>query len=385
MARCRLVEGWLAGFLLSRRSWLSLGFVRLGDYANERLGVGARILEEEGRVVQLLQSLPNITAAFLDGSLPWTALRLIVGIARPGTEDRWLAQARTLDTRSLHALVRAEATRDATCGNSGTGLPARQAATIAAEEGTRDDRKRWEVPVSSSGRRLWRAACEMAERTAGCRLSSAQVLEQVAAEASSGLPMPFVTPTAMEACKPQETADDGLGTPACVRTTAAPPGPRSLAEAFAPDSRLVADGRVAASLPFLTAERAQELDRNDPDLAAFYRSLLEEPTEPAPAKATSPASDPCCDRWAGRFEVQSLRACPELEAQPDAHRELHGGSSLEAQGVHEGEPLAPESSAPRGEWFRDALRSIARTEGFAWLQDLPKGKPCNSRFAQTTS
>ena len=57
---------------------------------------------------------------------------------------------------------------------------------------------------------------------------------------------------------------------------------------------------------------------------------------------------------------------------------MHGGSSLEAEGVHEGGPLDPESSAPRGEWFRDTLRSIARTEGFAWLEELPKGKPRNS-------
>ena len=39
--RCALAA--LAGWLVARRGWERLGFARLGDYANERLGLSARL------------------------------------------------------------------------------------------------------------------------------------------------------------------------------------------------------------------------------------------------------------------------------------------------------------------------------------------------------
>jgi len=177
-SRFRLLEGWLARDLLARRSWQPLGFVRVSDYTRERLGIGARCLEEEARVAAALPSLPRITSSFLEGTLTWTALRLLVGVATTDDEEQWIAKAAEASTRALREWI----------GKS----PRANAAEPVAEpqnvdEDEDDPDLRWSVGVSHYGRRLWRVACELAERSAGSTLTPAQVLELVAAEAASGM------------------------------------------------------------------------------------------------------------------------------------------------------------------------------------------------------
>jgi hypothetical protein len=395
-ARCRLVEGWLASTLLSRRSWFALGFVRLGDYTSERLGLGARVLEEEARVARLLQGLPRITAAFLDGSIPWTAVRLVAGVATPRDEERWIERAKNFDTRSLTALVRgsvsprgASATVSA-IASADSSVPQADLRVAAAdsplppanlavppanrsvppaelsfppaplrstgvdEDNDGDPRQLWEVRISRSGRRLWRAACEMAQRTAGTFLTPAQVLEQVAAEAASGggsSPMPeddsWRRPSSdlvadaswTRGC---ETAPEIPGDPFCETSAgmsceaqppigaesipaAAPARVASLVEALTAEIARTADAPHTRRLPFLTLERAQELEEDDPHLAAFYAEQL---------------------------------------------AEFHGPGGQSDAGPAGATPAPPEDG-----WFEEALRGIGRTEGFAWLAQLSTARP----------
>jgi hypothetical protein len=352
-ARCRLVEGWLAAGLLSRRSWFPLGFVRLGDYTSERLGIGARILEEEARVAACLPRLPRITAAFLDGSIPWTAVRLVAGVACARNEGRWLEQARSLDTCSLTELVRAGGTgRSADANpedsNGGAADPAAPSfgntspnvakpgaiGRPARDEDDEDDPKqRWEVRVSHSGRRLWRAACEMAQRTAGTRLTPAQVLEQVAAEAASGGLSEMVRgwndePSGEWIDEPSPAALPADGEGSLAAGEASPPAtsvrPKSLVELLAAEIERAADAPGTNRLPFLTLESALELEERDPLMAAFYVDLL--------------------------------------------------GGKLDLETTSRGGDDAP---APETGWFEATLRRIGEAEGFGWLTKLHGAKPMN--------
>jgi hypothetical protein len=113
-AHCRLIQAQLVASLVKRRLWRALGFARLPDYAAERLGVHARTLQEDARVVTALELLPTIRAAFCTGALRWTHARLLAGVATPESESEWLRLALVSTTRRLAELVKAARARSAT-------------------------------------------------------------------------------------------------------------------------------------------------------------------------------------------------------------------------------------------------------------------------------
>src|SRR2546427_6752721 len=102
-ALCRRVLGRLARAFLHRRTHQHLGFVRIDDYARERLGMSGRELQDLARVVERLDVLPAVARAFGDGTLSWSHLRLLVAVATAETEASWLAPARGDTTRGLRA------------------------------------------------------------------------------------------------------------------------------------------------------------------------------------------------------------------------------------------------------------------------------------------
>src|SRR5206468_5606996 len=106
-ALCRRVLGRLARPFLRRRAHQRLGFVRLDDYARERLGLSGRELQDLARVVERLDALPAVARAFGDGALSWSHLRLLVAVATPETETAWLARARAETVRGLDAAIAA--------------------------------------------------------------------------------------------------------------------------------------------------------------------------------------------------------------------------------------------------------------------------------------
>jgi hypothetical protein len=163
----RFVRGRLAAQMLATQGWRRLGFARLGDYTRERFGVAGRTLEEDARVARALERLPGITSAFLASELNWTQVRLLTSIANTLTEQRWLGLAKKLGTSALKVRI-----------------AQRTAPGVATD--TDEATTRFSVRVSRQGRRMWRAACELAERTAGSALTQAQVLELIVAEAAAG-------------------------------------------------------------------------------------------------------------------------------------------------------------------------------------------------------
>ena len=56
--RAALAE--ISFWLVERRAWERLGYVRLSDYADERVGRSARSLQDFARVGRALQRLPRL-------------------------------------------------------------------------------------------------------------------------------------------------------------------------------------------------------------------------------------------------------------------------------------------------------------------------------------
>jgi hypothetical protein len=215
--RCRLVQATLARRLIETRGWNPAGFVRLSDYARERLGCSARELQQDAHVRKLLDGLPLIRTALESAVISWTHARLLVRIATAECEAELLERAGTLSTRELEAFVKtaiaaktaagavAESTGTASAAaldetpagalvtDAGSSAPSFEAtdepAALNVEEEPGEPIVRWTSPVSPTGLRTWRSVCEVAQRMAGSRLSSAQVLELVVAEAASGRPI----------------------------------------------------------------------------------------------------------------------------------------------------------------------------------------------------
>ncbi len=192
--RCRLVQARLARRLVETRAWRPRGFVRLSDYARERLGCSPRTLEDDARVLKAADSLPLIRAALEDGAISWTQARLLVRVATDVTQRELLGRAATLSTRELEVFVRSW---NASAGGNETrasenedqaGDPIDAESRGPTDEETGEPVARWNTPVSPTGLRVWRSVCEIARRMAGTPLSNAQVLELVAAEAASGEP-----------------------------------------------------------------------------------------------------------------------------------------------------------------------------------------------------
>src|SRR5437870_1116077 len=166
-ALCRRVLGRLARAFLQRRAHQRLGFVRLDDYARERLGLSGRELQDLARVVERLDALPAVARAFGDGALSWSHLRLLVAVATPETETAWLARARAETVRGLDAAIAA----------------ARGAAPDPDEEAVDGEpRTRFHLRCPRRVRRLWRHAAELASRMSGARLPAWRAAEAIAAE-----------------------------------------------------------------------------------------------------------------------------------------------------------------------------------------------------------
>lgn len=196
----RRVQAHLTRRLVEMRAWKPIGFVRLSDYARERLGVSPRSLEDDAHVMRMLDDTPHLRAAFESGVVNWTKVRLLCRVATAQNEQSLLRRALTLSTRALEEFVcryaqqqcatnSEERTRDETVADEETSKDSSSKCAVDGTEFNADDPEiSWSIPISRSGRRIWRAACEFASRSAGAPLSPAAVLELVVAEAVSGAP-----------------------------------------------------------------------------------------------------------------------------------------------------------------------------------------------------
>src|SRR5437667_193721 len=167
---CRRVLGCLACAFLSRDGHHKLGFSKLGDYTRERLGISGREFQELAHVARRLAELPAIAAAFDEGAVSWTQVRLLVGVATPETQQEWLALARGRTTRALGALIAARRGRE----------PPDDDETVEGEP-----RVRFAMRCPGRLRSLWRDTVELARRMAGANVAPWQAAEAIAAEGMS--------------------------------------------------------------------------------------------------------------------------------------------------------------------------------------------------------
>jgi len=177
-AAARRELGCAAHLLLQNHLYRRLGFVRLCDYARERLGLSARTLQSAAWVATRLDALPAVSTAFDRSEISWTQARMVCAVASAADEERWLAVARRCTVEQLADVVkRAQPPR---------GVPADPESESNAIDG--EPAVRWCLSCPARVRALWRYALELASRVAGGPLAEWHAAEIIAAEGSSGRP-----------------------------------------------------------------------------------------------------------------------------------------------------------------------------------------------------
>jgi hypothetical protein len=173
----RPLLGALAVELVGRRLYAALGYRSLGDFARERLGVGARGVREWARVWRGLAGLPGLRTAVLAGEVSWAVARVVVGLATPETEAACLETVRGRTLRAVLAI--AAAVRDAGLPGPGEGE--------SDPEGDDVERVAVRLRCTPCEAGYWVAAVELARRMAGEELPVWQCAERIAAEAASAV------------------------------------------------------------------------------------------------------------------------------------------------------------------------------------------------------
>ncbi|MBI3769412.1 MAG: HNH endonuclease [Deltaproteobacteria bacterium] len=177
-ATARREFGCAAHLLLRHHLYRRLGFVRLADYARERLGVSARTVQAAAWLATRLDALPALSTAFDRSEISWTQARALCAVASAADEDRWLALAHHHRVEELQRLARG--------ARPPSGVPVdpdRDANDIDGEPAVR-----WRLACPARVRALWRRALELASRMAGEPLADWRAAEIIAAEGSSGRP-----------------------------------------------------------------------------------------------------------------------------------------------------------------------------------------------------
>jgi len=153
-ATMRRELGEAARAFVHRRAYRRLGFVRLSDYARERLGVSARTLQSAAWLATRLDALPAISSAYDRSELSWAQARAVCRVAVTADEDQWLALARQSTVATLERLV-ARARRP-------DGVPADPEGESNEVDG--EPAVRWRFVCPARVRALWRRALELASR-----------------------------------------------------------------------------------------------------------------------------------------------------------------------------------------------------------------------------
>jgi hypothetical protein len=174
----RRVLAGLAEALVRRNGWERLGYVRIGDYARERLGLSGRSLRDLARVGRALGERPGLEAALVAGVLPWSKVRLLARFVGPDDERPWIARARGLSVRALERRVRA------------VDRGALEALGLEVDEdgGSTEPVETVQLRVGGDVHFRWRRTLTWAARVAGERVTPGAVLEMVTAETLSALP-----------------------------------------------------------------------------------------------------------------------------------------------------------------------------------------------------
>jgi hypothetical protein len=251
--------GIVARELLRGHAYRRLGFVRLSDYARERLGVSARTLHAAAWVATRLDALPIVAAAFDRAELSWAQLRTVCTAARPEDQEQWLARARVATVEELERVARALHPNAASAAD-----PDYDDGTIDGEPALR-----LRIACPARVRALWRRALELASRAAGEPLAAWRAAEIIAAEAFSGRPagVPLVD-RAVLACmrlarraRRDDSTTDAHG---AVTDSAASSLAMGGSSAHCPEPEPVATAQVAAAREPERSETAPPRAASDP-------------------------------------------------------------------------------------------------------------------------
>ncbi|NVB84563.1 MAG: HNH endonuclease [Kofleriaceae bacterium] len=85
--------------------WRRYGCASLLEYLERELGYTPRVAKERLRVASLIDELPQIREAMMNGELSFSAVRELTRVASAETESEWLAASREMNQRELEELV----------------------------------------------------------------------------------------------------------------------------------------------------------------------------------------------------------------------------------------------------------------------------------------
>jgi hypothetical protein len=180
--------------LRSRRLYRLLGYVRLGDYLTERLGMSLRRCQSMLRLERVVESLPGLGLALQAGEVSLSKVEAVAGVATAESEAFWLEQARRLTVTLLRGVVgAARANGDTTAGAVAPAdgpAPQAGAAVASASEAIEQDEPgrllSFSAPASVVG--VWHWTLDLVRRVAGQQEPAWRCAEYLAAEFLSGVP-----------------------------------------------------------------------------------------------------------------------------------------------------------------------------------------------------
>jgi hypothetical protein len=85
--------------------WKPLGMVNLIDYMERVLGYAPRTAQQRMQVARALETLPVLTDALAMGELSFSAVRELVRVATPGTEQAWRTHVSAMNLRQIEEAV----------------------------------------------------------------------------------------------------------------------------------------------------------------------------------------------------------------------------------------------------------------------------------------
>src|SRR6267142_28051 len=180
--------------LRSQRLYRLLGYVRLGDYLTERLGMSLRRCQSILRLERIVESLPGLGLALQAGEVSLSKVESVAGVATAESEAFWLERARSLTVTLLRDVVRAagaggDTTAGAVAPADGQAPPAGAAVASASETIEQDEPGRLlslSAPASVVG--VWHWTLDLVRRVAGQQEPAWRCAEYLAAEFLSGVP-----------------------------------------------------------------------------------------------------------------------------------------------------------------------------------------------------
>ncbi|MDQ7822268.1 MAG: hypothetical protein RDV48_05690 [Candidatus Eremiobacteraeota bacterium] len=194
-----------------------LGYVRIGNFVREELGISSRSCYELMRNALELQKLPLIREALEEGHLRKSALRYLFRVVTPETEAEWLSKAMQSTIRELEEEVKrfksgagkasADASGEAEGGPGGSGINAFVAGDDD-EEVTGSLAVNVRVPFAVAAK--WDRALEIFHRIEEAELPSESFVEALLAEFAASAPLGGIGHPGTTVQAPE---DSGIGRP----------------------------------------------------------------------------------------------------------------------------------------------------------------------------